>query len=170
MIWYEIPGFPGYRINQMAEVMSLKGAEPRIMKTFPTSKGHHRRVALRVDGKYVNISVHLLMARTFMGPAPEGLQVCHRNGDGWQNNLGNLYYGTQSRNNFDQVEHGTHGEASRTHCDQGHEFTPENTMRRKTKHGDVRKCKRCHAITTARYRARKKAGLVGGNSRESNSD
>lgn len=50
----------------------------------------------------------------------------------------------------------THHEAVRDRCDQGHEFTPQNTMRRKGRNGnEIRKCKRCHADTVKRWRHKK---------------
>ncbi len=161
MIWYEIPGFQGYRINLQAEVMSTKFNEPRIMKVWPDDKNMHWRLMLRRNGQYVTVGVHVLMALVFLGPCPEGMQVCHNNGDGFDNRITNLRYDIPSNNNLDQVRHGTHSEASRDCCDQGHEFTPENTMRRKGRNGnEIRKCKECHRITMARYRARRKAGLT----------
>lgn len=48
-----------------------------------------------------------------------------------------------------------HPEAMRKTCDQGHEFTAANTMRRGGKNGDIRKCKRCHRDAVARWRAKK---------------
>lgn len=132
------------------------------MKQWPVGKkGIYMGVILRRNGKYVNCKVHILMARTFLGPRPAGLQVCHNDGNGHHNRITNLRYDTQSNNELDKVLHGTHPEASRTHCARGHEFTPENTWLRVTKKGGPnRKCKKCHNINIAAYRARKKAGLV----------
>ena len=164
-VWYQIPDFPGYRISLRAEVMSLKFSEPRIMKPWPDDKNMHWKISLRQNGRYVNTTVHALMALTFIGPRPPGLQVCHNNGDGFDNRLTNLRYDTPSANNLDQVRHGTHSESSRTHCDNGHEWTPQTTMWRWGKGGKkggtkYRLCRKCHNLYMARYRARKKAGLV----------
>lgn len=161
MMWYEIPGFSGYRINLRAEVMSLKQSEPRIMKPWPDDKGLHWAIQLRRNGEYVSTTVHALMARTFLGPCPTGLQVCHNNGNGFDNHLDNLRYDTPSENNFDQVMHGTHPESSRDACDQGHKFTPENTGWRWDKNGKAggrkcRRCKECHRLSIAKQRAKKR--------------
>lgn len=158
MMWYEIPGFPGYRINHQCEVLSMKQGDPKVMKSWVADG--YRRIMLRRDGQYVNCKIAVLMLTTFVEPRPEGMEACHGPGGGLDDRLSNLRWDTPSENGLDQVRHGTHHEASRPACDQGHEFTPENTMRRKTKCGYVRKCKECHRITMARYRARKKAGLV----------
>ncbi len=159
MFWYEIPGFSGYRINHAGDVLSMKYSEPRVMKSW-VSEGY-RRISLRKDGKYHQFKIGALLLMTFVGPCPEGMELCHNDGHSLNDALSNLRWDTSSENNYDQVLHGTHFEAARTHCDQGHEFTPENTMRRKTRKGKtVRKCKECHRLSMARYRARKKAGLI----------
>lgn len=161
--WVYIPGFSNYLINPEGDIYSIRrsGCNGRILKPSLTEKGYPQVMLYGDDGKTKNFKIHILVAKVFNGPRPEGKITRHLDGNHRVNNTpGNLIYGTYSENNFDQVIHGTHFEASRTACDQGHEFTPANTMRRKTKNGDVRKCKECHRITTARYRARKKAGLV----------
>lgn len=50
-----------------------------------------------------------------------------------------------------------HPESARGSCDKGHKFTPENTMRRKGKNGDIRKCRRCHNDAVNRYRRSRRA-------------
>jgi HNH endonuclease len=160
MMWYDIPEFPGYKINHRSEIMSLKQGV-RIMKQTIDTKGYYV-VGLRQNGKTKVIAVHLLMARTFLGPCPPGLQVRHGVDGPLNNRLGNLCYGTPSQNNYDQVEHGTHYEANRTACDQGHEYTEENTMWRWGKGGKAggkkyRKCRKCHNASIAAQRAKLKA-------------
>jgi hypothetical protein len=55
----------------------------------------------------------------------------------------------------------THHEAARDRCDQGHEFTPENTMRRKGRNGNpIRKCRECHRLAVARWRAGRGLGPI----------
>jgi hypothetical protein len=119
-MWYEIPGWPGYRINHRREVMSLHGESPQILKPGDSVRLHR-------DGKYTKCQVIDLMKLAGISiPLPE-LQVA------------------------------PHHEAARDRCDQGHEFTPENTMHRKGRNGNtIRKCKRCHADAMARWRAKKK--------------
>ncbi len=158
MIWVDIPDFPGYRINLNSEILSLRYASgPMVLKPWIGTTGYWQ-VRLRRDGEYVNCKVHALMAKTFLGSPQPGQEVRHLNGNKLDNRVGNLAWGTSAENNQDQVRHGTHHEAARDACDLGHEFTPENTMRRKGRNGNtIRKCKECHRITTARYRAKKKA-------------
>lgn len=121
MMWYRIPGWPGYRINHRREVLSLQDPDEPVILA-----GDH--VTLCRDGKPTVQRVSDLMARA-------GLQVWHS-------------------------EPPAHPESSRDACDQGHAFTPENTMRRASPNGDIRKCRACHNKAMRRYRARKRAGLV----------
>jgi hypothetical protein len=73
MMWYEIPGFPGYRLNHLEEVMSTKGLEPLIMKTWDVNGTQW--VMLRKDGEYVHCRIESLMARTF--PSKEDVPKPH---------------------------------------------------------------------------------------------
>jgi hypothetical protein len=163
-MWYEIAEFPGYRLSQQAEVLSLLSPEPLIKKAHLDKATGYLRVTLSRDGKEVNYPLHQLMAKVFLPPPGDpSMQVCHNDGVRTNLALSNLRWDYPVNNTADAIKHGTHHsvtEANRTECDSGHEFTPQNTMRRKGKYGDVRKCKECHRISMARYRARRKAGLT----------
>jgi hypothetical protein len=76
----------------------------------------------------------------FVGLRPKGLETRHLDGDPSNNQLSNLAYGTSSENHLDMVRHGTHAFSSRTHCDQGHEYTIKNTHVRKS---GARLCRAC---------------------------
>jgi len=54
--------------------------------------------------------------------------------------------GTQSDNMNDAVKHGTHNQASKTHCDWGHPFDEENTVFRITGGRYCRECNRQRAL------------------------
>src|SRR5690606_32157657 len=97
-----------------------------------------------------------LVAAAFLGPRPEGSEVCHINGDPADNRVENLRYGSRSENVLDQVRHGVHNNARKTHCKNGHAFTPENTMRRSE---GGRRCRTCNDAQQAAYRARVKEAL-----------
>lgn len=47
--------------------------------------------------------------------------------------------------------------ARKTHCDSGHEFTPENTRLMKGKNGTIRQCRECNRATQRANYARYKA-------------
>lgn len=51
--------------------------------------------------------VHYLVLETFIGPRPENMECCHNNGNGEDNNLSNLRWGTRKSNMADKIKHGT---------------------------------------------------------------
>lgn len=74
----------------------------------PTSgKGGYLRVRLQLpNGRRVNRPIHSLVAEAFIGPRPEGHQVCHIDGDKTNNAASNLRYGTAQDNADDRSAHG----------------------------------------------------------------
>lgn len=98
--------------------------------------GHQRRVA-----RYV----HRLVLEAFVGPCPEGHEVCHNDGDPTNNHVSNLRYGTVSDNRYDSVRHGTHVEARKTHCPRGHVLDDPNLVPSLK----VRGCRSCLACSRA---------------------
>lgn len=112
-------------------------------------RGMESLVDLFTPAGRVKKKVHSLVAEHFVGARPEGTDIRHLDGDKLNNAATNLAYGSRSENNLDQVMHGTHPEASKTHCKRGHEFTPDNTRIETT---GARRC-----LTCARSRRRKEA-------------
>jgi hypothetical protein len=96
-----------------------------------------------------NQFVHRLVLAAFVGPCPEGMEVRHLDGNPANTRLANLRYGTHSENELDKVRHGTHHEARKTHCNRGHEYTQDNTRRRRDT--GSREC-----LTCARWRDAKR--------------
>jgi hypothetical protein len=147
--WLPVAGYEDlYAVSGLGHVQSLRTG--RLLVPQMDEKGY-LAVKLSRDGKSRRRRIHLLVAKAFIGPCPEGQQVRHL--DGVKTNLAasNLIYGTPGENMLDQVRHGTHYEASRTHCDNGHEFTPENT------HIDskgARICKTCRCDVSRAVRER----------------
>ena len=96
--------------------------------------------------------VHHLVLEAFVGPRPEGMEACHINGIRNDARLSNLRWGTHSSNTLDQVRHGTHAEARKTHCPRGHVYDLFY------KRG--RKCSVCKRANSQRYEARKREKCV----------
>jgi hypothetical protein len=61
----------------------------------------YTRFNLKRDGKQYRFYAHILVAAAFLGPRPDGLQICHGPGGPLDNRLANLSYGTSSKNNGD---------------------------------------------------------------------
>lgn len=153
--WLAVPGYEGrYEISDHGRVRSLlawRGRPgPRIIN--PTCDTHgYPTVSLYRDGERTTIGVHRLVLEAFVGPRPDELLTRHLDGDPSNNRLDNLTYGTSTENHVDQVRHGTHHHAAKTHCKNGHEFTPENTD---TSVG-YRRCVTCHRENSRCYAQRR---------------
>jgi hypothetical protein len=114
-------------------------------------------VWLSRDGTPCRFKVARLVLEAFVGLCPAGMEACHFNDDPADNRLENLRWDTHSNNHYDLVRNGKHGQASKTHCRNGHEYTPENTYATVTKQGwNARYCRECWREANRRYRARKR--------------
>lgn len=167
--WRDIPGCEGhYQISNHGQVRSIdrmittKTGKERLMRGRILKPGFHPQgypqVRLRKNGKLRTVRIHNLVAEAFIGPCPEGQQVRHQDDVPTNNFVWNLSYGTPSQNRNDSVRNGTHYEARRTHCERGHEFTPENTRPQHTGRGRV--CLTCKRERNRRHYLERKARLA----------
>jgi hypothetical protein len=113
-------------------------------KVLATFLGPYEQTTITIDRKVGLVRVHVAVAAAFIGPRPEGAEVCHNDGDRANNAATNLRYDTHTANCQDTVQMGRNVLAVRTHCGHGHEFTPENTAIRKDSAGQrARRCLTC---------------------------
>lgn len=164
--WRSVVGFEGlYEVSDHARVRSIPRTftrtrqgnpveveiQGRVLSQSPDKHGYLLvQLPRTVDGRQRNcrVRVNVLMLEAFIGPRPEGMVARHRNDVPGDNRLENLLWGTQSQNRHDSVRNGGHGYAKRTHCKNGHEFTPENTYIRT---GGARGCRQCRLRTSRAY-------------------
>jgi len=98
-MWKAIPEFPGYEVSNHGRVRSHKRKRVRILKPGPAgSRRQYRAVHLFQDGKGYSRRIAPLVALAFWGPCPNGLEVCHNDGDPTNDCLDNLRYGTHKSN------------------------------------------------------------------------
>lgn len=72
-------------------------------------------VCLSVNGEQLYRRVGALILETFTGPRPDGMQTCHRDDNGLNNDAGNLYWGTPGQNAADRLRNGGTVDGERHH-------------------------------------------------------
>lgn len=122
-IWKDIPGHEGcYQASNMGRVRSVDHAvrgichytgKPftrispgRILKPGRYCKSGHLSVVLGRRENGNGRPVHQLVMLAFVGEPPEGMEVCHINGDPTDNRLENLRYDTRTQNILDVYRQG----------------------------------------------------------------
>lgn len=161
--WRPVRDYPGYEVSTLGRVRSIdrvtdRGRKWRGRMMTPSSMPRgYQVVTLWREGKQRTALVHRLVLAAFVGPAPEGMEALHADGDATNANLANLSWGTHAENQADQVEHGTHHNASKDRCPSGHPYDDANTYVYPGRaHRGCRTCRREHAREYARS-ARKAA-------------
>lgn len=156
-IWKDIPGFEGYyQASSSGNIRSLSrrivqsnGNEyqftGRILKPFVVKRfgnPSYKQYTLWKDGVRRVAFGRKLVAETFLGPRPEGMEVCHNMpNSSLDDSVKNLRYDTHYNNMQDIKRHKTHNNSIKTHCPRGHNFTDKNT--KIVNHGRGRTCTAC---------------------------
>lgn len=163
--WRPVVGYEGlYSVSDQGRVWSVPRIDAlgrfRGGRFLTTKSGDpYTQVTLSRDGKWRSLNVHTLVLTAFVGPRPAGMQGCHGNGDPRDNRLENLRWDTPRANNFDTVAHGKNYNANKTHCPQGHAYTPENVY---AAEGHGRQCRTCiKKRNDSRYRNPAKVRVAG---------
>lgn len=82
----------------------------RILRFVPSGPNRsYLAVSLSKDGVVTKVLVHRLVAAAWIGPCPDGQEVCHGPNGQRDNSVSNLSYGTRSDNKLDKRRDGTHG-------------------------------------------------------------
>jgi hypothetical protein len=110
------------------------------------------------------VRTHRFAWELLRGPIPEGLQIDHLCRNPPCCNPAHMEVVT-GRVNLLRSTGVSAINAAKTHCDNEHEFTPENTQiaRRgaKGRSPESRVCRRCRSLANNRYHARKKGRITG---------
>lgn len=110
--WKFIPGFPAYEVSNQGRVRSYYkqygmgkwriAEEPqRIMHPGKDRLGR-KRIGLRLNGETNPRTIASLVLLAFIGPPPDGQEVCHTDGNVSNDNLSNLRYDTRLGNMADR--------------------------------------------------------------------
>lgn len=107
-------GFPGYRVGDDGSVWScLKCPKQRAAAgvwrklQLASHKKGYLRATLSVNKASHPRQVQRLVLLAFVGPCPDGMEACHRDGNGRNNALSNLRWDTHLANMRDAVRHGS---------------------------------------------------------------
>lgn len=109
---------------------------------------------LRSDGYggYGVLSAYRVAYELLVGEVPDGLELDHVCRNHACINPDHLEPVTHQENMLRYAHH--HHNSRKTHCKQGHAFTPDNTRVFQGK----RQCKRCNAAAAKRYAAKRRGG------------
>lgn len=163
--WRPVVDYEGsYEVSDQGRIRSLdritdRGRKwrGRMMSAAPLPNDY-LIVTLWRGGRQRTPLIHRLVLTAFVGPAPDGHEALHKDGDRANNALSNLAWGTHSENQYDQVAHGTHFQARKTHCPAGHPYDDENTY---TTPGRVhRACRACRREYQRNYHQQRKAAAA----------
>ncbi len=149
--WRPVVGHEGqYAVSDQGRVRSLgrrdaigRARRERVLRPRKTSRDH-LAVALYADGVRHDRQVHHLVLEAFVGPRPDGLDGCHWNDDPADNRLANLRWDTRRANVLDSIRNGGHAMSNRTHCPDGHPYTPQNTYVYPAGNRACRECRRAY--------------------------
>ncbi|WP_341258234.1 NUMOD4 motif-containing HNH endonuclease [Gordonia malaquae] len=158
-LWRTIPTHPTHEVSNFGNVRSrtrqignriVQGRELSV--TVSTTRGYPQVSMTIESGKRVTREVHPLVAAAFIGPRPEGSEVCHNDGDRTNNVPGNLRYDTPRENALDVIRHGRNVNVNKTHCPSGHAYSAENTY----VWNGYRNCRECSRKSRADYERRRR--------------
>lgn len=136
--WKPVVGWElHYEVSSLGRVRNAHTG--RLLKSQVHGKYGHMHVSLGYHGKIVTKTVHDLVATAFLGPRPEGMEVCHGVQGSSVHHASNLRWGTRSENNYDRVRDGKHYQALKVTCPLGHQLAGNNLVANRP----GRKCRAC---------------------------
>lgn len=120
-VWKPIPGYEGF--NEASDQGRIRSVDRqlwcsngwrhwtgRILRPATANSYGHKCVVIGRGDYWL---VHQLVALTFIGPCPDGKQVCHNNSIPSDNRLINLRYDTPKGNSADAVNRGSFSRGTR---------------------------------------------------------
>lgn len=140
--WKPLPRDERYLISSFGRVWSTVSGRLLAVSPDGSSTDSYPYPRVYIDSK--SCSLAQVVAETFIGPRPPGLEVCHNDGDSLNNHFENLRYDTHQENIRDIVRHGRNPSQVKTHCSKGHPLSGENVRLYVRSNGwRVRICRSC---------------------------
>ena len=116
-VWKPVVGWETYyevsdqgRVKSLERIVQHPQGPPMKRKEMMLKLPYNQKylsVTLHCNGVKLAQKVHRMVMAAFVGPCPDGMEVCHGDGDGHNNALCNLRYDTRSANVLDKYKHGT---------------------------------------------------------------
>lgn len=107
---------------------SILSAKSGKLLVGSVDKKGYRKVQLyrgsRSSATTIKVCAAVLLA--YLGPRPDGAVILHADDDKRNDSLANLGYGTPSQNQMDSVRNGTHSNAAKVECKNGHPLLGSN--------------------------------------------
>lgn len=107
--WLPVVGWEGlYEVSDQGRVKRIAadhGATVGKCKKSTVTNGH-AVVSLSRDSRTSTALVHRMVLEAFIGPAPDGMEACHNDGNGLNNMLANLRWGSRQSNAHDRIRDG----------------------------------------------------------------
>ena len=112
--WREVPGSDGwYEASSLGRIRSyysanrragypIRRSEPRMLKPSVLNNGYLVH-SMKLGGALKSHLLHRIVAATFLGPCPEGMEVCHNDGNQLNNSAANLRYDTREANLAERI-------------------------------------------------------------------
>lgn len=124
-IWKPIPGYTLYEVSNFGRVRSLdrviiqtdgrkRISAGRILQGGRNARSGYALVILSEANRKKTVNVHSLVMKAFVGPRPDGTEICHNDGNPRNNRLDNLRYDTRAANSADSERHGTRAKGERS--------------------------------------------------------
>lgn len=107
-----IERFPSYLFSSEGEIVSFANKRAAVLKCGLKGK-YLGATFVSSDGTYRHVYLHRLVAEAFYGPAPQGLEARHLDGNRTHNAAVNLRWGTRKQNMRDKDKHGTSPQGER---------------------------------------------------------
>lgn len=122
--WKPIPSWEGVyevsdcgRVRSMARVVHFADGRvrqyPERVRATYTDEFGYLKVTLKAGKRNERLHIHVLVAAAWIGKRPEGMVVCHSDGNHLNNWWENLRYGTYADNTADTKAHGRFNPAKR---------------------------------------------------------
>jgi hypothetical protein len=162
-----IKGFVGVPVADRLAAHIVRGGPDDCWPWTASTDGRYG--VIHVDGK--RQKAHRVAWALVNGPIPDGKHICHHCDNPPCCNPAHMFLGDPALNAQDRDSKGrlnNLGNALKTHCKRGHEFTPENTYvypengaRRREGASPARGCRICKRMLKARAKERAREALAG---------